>query len=348
MRRRIASALRGLCLLNSKWAYQKGNVGLRRTNADRYGRTGHLIATTPLERLPVHIWDLVLPMLQLRIVRLVLLTLLAFGAVSTVFNTAVTAQTQQDLPKTIPNLSGFDSQTQQSIELACISEKMKGRATYGACLNRQIASLQSSPGIPSLNGYDPETQQSIGLACISEKVKGPVAYGACLNRQIASLQSSPGIPSLNGHDPKTQQSIGLACISEKVKGPVAYGACLNRHLASLQGSPSSPNPIGNDSPTRQTALPATNSGGAKPDKPKSKGTAVASVSPMSKFTSEKIVKIHSGMESNEILEFFGAPKISASKCVELWWVNLGLARYGSTETLFLSGQHSSLMMKAAL
>ena len=78
------------------------------------------------------------------------------------------------------------------MELACISEKVNGPVAYGACLNRQIASLQSSPGIPSLGGYDRETRQSMELACISEKGNGPVAYGACLNRQIASLQDSHG------------------------------------------------------------------------------------------------------------------------------------------------------------
>jgi len=92
----------------------------------------------------------------------------------------------------IPNLSGYDSETQQSMELACVSDKVKGPAPYGACLNKQIASLQNSPGIPSLSGYDSETQQSMELACVSDKVKGPAPYGACLNKQIASLQQAFG------------------------------------------------------------------------------------------------------------------------------------------------------------
>ena len=54
----------------------------------------------------------------------------------------LTAQTTQDLPKIIPTLSGYDSQTRLTIELACISEKGHGPVAYGACLNRQIASLQ--------------------------------------------------------------------------------------------------------------------------------------------------------------------------------------------------------------
>ena len=108
-------------------------------------------------------------MLQLRSCQLTLLTSLAFGAVLAVFSAPLTAQTTQDLPTTIPNLSGYDSETRQSMELACVSEKMHGPVAYGACLNRQIASLQSSPGIPNLSGYDSETRQTMELACVSEK-----------------------------------------------------------------------------------------------------------------------------------------------------------------------------------
>jgi hypothetical protein len=136
----------------------------------------------------------------------------------------------------IPSLGGYDRETRQSMELACVSEKVNGPVAYGVCLNRQIASMQNSPGIPSLDGYDRETRQSMELACVSEKVNGPVAYGACLNRQIASMQNSPGIPSLGGYDRETRQSMELACVSEKVNGPVAYGACLNRQIASPQDS----------------------------------------------------------------------------------------------------------------
>jgi len=46
----------------------------------------------------------------------------------------------------IPNLSGYDRETRQSMELACVSEKVNGPVAYGACLNRQIASLQDSHG----------------------------------------------------------------------------------------------------------------------------------------------------------------------------------------------------------
>ena len=99
----------------------------------------------------------VLPKLQLRIFRLTLITSLAFGAVCSV---PQAAQAQQDSPTSIPNLSGYDSETRRTMEYACSSEKMNGPVAYGTCLNRQIASLQSSPGIPNPSGYDNATPRA--------------------------------------------------------------------------------------------------------------------------------------------------------------------------------------------
>jgi hypothetical protein len=101
------------------------------------------------------------------------------------------AQTKQDLPTTIPNLSGYDDETRQTMELACVSDETKGPVAYGSCLNRQIASLQNSPGIPNLTGYDDETRQTMELACVSETTKGPVAYGACLRKHVEGLSTLP-------------------------------------------------------------------------------------------------------------------------------------------------------------
>jgi hypothetical protein len=78
------------------------------------------------------------------IIAVSLLTSLTFGAVFVVFSRPLAAQTTRD---TIPNLSGYDSETRQTMELACVTEKMRGPVAYGACLNRQTASLQRSPGI---------------------------------------------------------------------------------------------------------------------------------------------------------------------------------------------------------
>ena len=77
--------------------------------------------------------------------------------------------------RSIPSLSSYDDETRQTMELACITERSKGPVAYGACLNRQIASLRDSTGIPSLSSYDDETRQTIELACITERSKGPVA-----------------------------------------------------------------------------------------------------------------------------------------------------------------------------
>ena len=255
-----------------------------------------------------------LPVLQLRIVQLTLVTSVALGAVSTVFSAPLTAEAQQDLPATIPDLSGYDRETRQSIELACIVKKSDGPVAYGACLNQQIESLNGSPGIPNLSGYDGETRQSIELTCIVKKSDGPVPYGQCLNRQIASLKGSPGIPSLSGYDRETRQSIELACIVKKSDGPVAYGACLNQQIASLQGSPGIPKLSGHDGETGRTALPTSTSGEKNSDA-SSRVPAVHPVNAMSRFTSENVLKVHQGMSSNRVLEMFGAPKnVSQSVC----------------------------------
>ena len=60
----------------------------------------------------------------------------------------------------IPSLRDYDDETRQSMELACVSTKTKGPAAYGACLNQQIASLQSSPGIANLSRHDSETRHT--------------------------------------------------------------------------------------------------------------------------------------------------------------------------------------------
>jgi hypothetical protein len=116
----------------------------------------------------------VLPMLRLRSCQLTLLMSLAFGAVLAVFSAPLTAQTTQKSPG-IPDLSGYDSKTRRTMELACSVEKVNGPVAYGTCLNRQIAfakirsaladqrgSLQKWPGIPSLSDYDSETRHGDG------------------------------------------------------------------------------------------------------------------------------------------------------------------------------------------
>lgn len=122
------------------------------------------------------------------------------------FSDPAIPQTKQHLSTSIPNLGGFDVETRQSMKVACVSEYTNGPVAYSACLNRQIASLQSSQGIPNLSGYDTETRQSMKVACVSEFTNGPVDYGACLNRQIASLQGAQAVPNLSGFDTEMPQT----------------------------------------------------------------------------------------------------------------------------------------------
>ncbi len=175
--------------------------------------------------------------------------------------------------------------------------------------------MQGSTGIPSLTGYDTVTRQSIEMACIVKKSDGPVAYGTCLDRQISSLQGSSGIPSLAGYDRDTRQSIELACIVKKSDGPVAYGACLNQQIASLKGSSSNSSPSGTEGDMRRAELATSTGSDARRDTGPSSAPAIHPVDPMSRFTSENVLKIHQGIGSNKILEMFGAPKnVSQAVC----------------------------------
>ena len=169
---------------------------------------------------------------QLRDLQLSLLTSLALGALAAVFSAQSAAQTKGELPATIPSLSGYDAETRQSIELACLTKKSAGPVTYGACLDRQIASLQGSSGVPSLSGYDAETRQSIELACLTKKSAGPVAYGACLNDQIASLQGSPATSEVRGADGETRQAIPTTARSDGTRASTSKSGVTATHTVS--------------------------------------------------------------------------------------------------------------------
>lgn len=65
------------------------------------------------------------------------------------------------------------------MELACITERSNGPVAYGTCLNRQIASLQGSPGIskrspgiPNLSGHDSETRLADGTKLVGNWLVG--------------------------------------------------------------------------------------------------------------------------------------------------------------------------------
>ena len=171
----------------------------------------------------------------------------SFVFLTACLNESTAAQAQNGLPTTIPKLSGYDDETQQTMELACIGEKSNGPVPYGACLDQQIASLKNSSGIPNLSGYDDETQQSMELACIGEKSNGPVPYGTCLNRQIASMKSHSDTPNLTSNDRETRQNMEPAPSAKKRNRLAAYGVRLNQQVASLKSPFNNPSSNNHDS-----------------------------------------------------------------------------------------------------
>ena len=76
-----------------------------------------------------------------------------------------------------------------------------GPVAYGACLNRQIASLQSSPGIPNLSGHDSQTRQAALPTSRSARANPDKS-----RTRGTALAKSPGIPNLSGYDSQTRQA----------------------------------------------------------------------------------------------------------------------------------------------
>jgi hypothetical protein len=101
-----------------------------------------------------------------------------------------------------PDLTGFDKQTRDSIELACGVQYGNGPAAYGECLRKQIESVRSSPGIPSLSGLDAATRESIELACGVQYGNGPAAYAECLRAQLQSIGIQPDAARVQSSRPK--------------------------------------------------------------------------------------------------------------------------------------------------
>jgi hypothetical protein len=157
----------------------------------------------------------------------------------------------------IPDLSQLDYSTRQSIEMACITDKMQGGpAAYGLCVDRQLEQLRNSPGVPPLSGYDYSTRQTLELACITEKTNGPAAYGQCLRNQLSAMQAGPAMPDLSRFDYRTRQSLERSCLADKTSGPAAYSLCLNRQIDALKNDPGGVERYGASSaPSRPTRPP---------------------------------------------------------------------------------------------
>lgn len=157
----------------------------------------------------------------------------------------------------IPDLSQFDYSTRQSIEMACITDKMQGGPTaYGLCVDRQLEQLRNSPGVPPLSAYDYSTRQSLELACITEKTNGPAAYGQCLRSQLSAMQAGPAMPDISRFDYGTRQSLERSCLADKMSGPAAYSLCLNGRIDALRNNPGGVERYGASSaPSRPTRPP---------------------------------------------------------------------------------------------
>jgi trypsin-like peptidase len=91
----------------------------------------------------------------------------------------------------VPRLDRFDSETRQSLELACLDFKTEGLSAYGSCLNGHIEALRGAPPMPDLSKLDPATRRSLDLGCILEKRRGPVLYGRCLDAEMAASARAP-------------------------------------------------------------------------------------------------------------------------------------------------------------
>jgi hypothetical protein len=154
--------------------------------------------------------------------------------------------------QTIPDLSGLDGETRQSLDLACIGAKLQGPVPYRRCLSEQLEALRGSPGIPDLYRFDYATRQSLALACNRAKSQGPAAYARCLHQQLDALRDAPRIPDLTGLDANSRHSLDLACISAKSQGPAVYGRCVQEQLDALRDAPTIPPLTAFDNATRQS------------------------------------------------------------------------------------------------
>jgi S1-C subfamily serine protease len=151
----------------------------------------------------------------------------------------------------IPDLSTLDSESRQSLEMACISARLQGPVAYGHCLNEQLDAMRSAPPVPNLARFNPVTRQSLELACNMAKSRGPASYSRCLHQQLQAMRDAPAIPDVSRFDQATRQALDLACISAKSEGPAAYASCLNGQLDAMRNAPRIPDLTRYDDTTRQ-------------------------------------------------------------------------------------------------
>ena len=81
-----------------------------------------------------------------------------------------------------------------AIELACITERSTGAASYNRCLVAQMEELKYAPRQPNLDRLTYSEKSAIELACITERSTGAASYNRCLVKQVEELKNAPTAP----------------------------------------------------------------------------------------------------------------------------------------------------------
>ena len=131
-----------------------------------------------------------------------------------------------------------------SMEMACITAKGQGPASYRMCKKQQVDAFTAGVHPPNLALFNAVEHQSIETACIVAKAQGPATFNRCLVNKLTARNNAPAYPRLNNLSASHRQSIEAACIVAKSQGPAAMNICLTSQLASLAQSPVPPSKMG--------------------------------------------------------------------------------------------------------
>ena len=126
----------------------------------------------------------VLPMLQLRSCQLTLLTSLAFGAASAVFSAPLAAQSKENVPTTIPNLSGDDSETRQTT--------LPASRSAGTDSDRSRSGGDAVPSVNAMSRFTTENIMKVHQGMGSKKILE--MFGAPKNVSQSVCGASVGKP----------------------------------------------------------------------------------------------------------------------------------------------------------
>ncbi len=149
-------------------------------------------------------------------------------------------------PKAAPRLQLKDltAKEQSAVGMSCISAHSAGPATYDACIDEQLASLQSGPRLPNIAALERDEQSSLEMACIGAHSRGVVAYNQCVTQQLHDYESGPPRADLSRLTQSERSSLQMACIGAHSRGPRAQNECFAQQLASLANSPAQPDLTG--------------------------------------------------------------------------------------------------------